>query len=238
MKQLVVDSLPEVDGVIAIRGEPARYLARVRRVATGDRLAVTDSDGRCGEVELVAVTSRHIAARILSLREAPRTDSLRLVHCLLKQRKTDDVIRQATELGVTEIAVTISERSVSRPTRAELAHKRRRWERIAIEAGQQSGRPGVPRLRVFESLADALAPHDDAPKIAFHQDAARDFAAIPPVPPGSAQVLVGPEGGLSRKEVATAAASDWMVVRLAGSVLRAQTAAIVALALVKYRRTQ
>lgn len=238
MKQLVVDSLSEVDDVIAIRDEPARYLARVRRVAAGDRLAVTGSDGRCGEVELVTVTSRQIAARIVSLREAPQVDALRLVHCLLKQRKTDGVVRQATELGVSEIAVTISERSVSRPTSAELTHKRRRWERIAIEASQQSGRPGVPRLQVFDSLADALAPCDSAPKIAFHQDAAQDFATIPPVPPGSVQVLVGPEGGLSRKEVAIAAASDWMVVRLTGSVLRAQTAAIVALALVKYRRTQ
>ena len=238
MKQLVVDPLSEVDDVIAIRGEPARYLARVRRVAAGDRLAVTSSDGRCGEVELVTVTSRHIAARIVSLREAPQVDSLRLVHCLLKQRKTDGVVRQATELGVSEIAVTVSERSVSRPTSAELANKRRRWERIAIEASQQSGRPGVPRLLVFESLADALAPYDGVPKIAFHQDAAQDFATIPPAPRAAAQVLVGPEGGLSRVEVAMAATSGWTVVRLAGSVLRAQTAAIVALALVKYRRTQ
>lgn len=85
-------------------------------------------------------------------------------------------------------------------------------------------------------VVDSLPEVDGV--IAIRGVPARDFAAIRPVPPGSAQVLVGPEGGLSRKEVATAAANDWMVVRLAGSVLRAQTAAIVALALVKYRRTQ
>lgn len=230
-------ALPQVDEVIAISGEPAHYLARVRRVSVGDRLAVTSSDGTRGEIELVAVTSQQIDARIVSVRKPPEIETLRLVHCLLKQRKTDGVIRQATELGATQIAIVVSDRSVSRPVGPELAKKRRRWEQIAIEASQQSGRPGVPHIQVFASLSAALTV-DGARKIAFHQDAAQEFGTIRSAPRGARQVLVGPEGGLSAAELATVSSGGWEVVRLSGSVLRAETAAIVALALVKYGRTQ
>lgn len=238
MKQLVVAALPRVDDLIAIGGEPAHYLARVRRVGVGDRLAVTSSDGTRGEVELVTVTPQQIDARIVWIRKPSHVDALQLVHCLLKQRKTDGVVRQATELGATHVAIAVSERSVSRPTASELAKKRRRWEQIAIEASQQSGRPGVPQLQVFESLSGALVPTGEARKLVFHQDAAQELGSVRLAPLGAAQVLVGPEGGLSAAEVAAATSAGWEAVRLPGSVLRAETAAIVALALVKYGRTQ
>ena len=180
------------------------------------------------------------AARVVSpaMRFAPReaptaAAEVVLYQALLKGRKFDSVVRQATELGVTEIRAVHTERCVPD---AEVGRARlERWRTIAREAVQQSGRPDLPAVADVRPLTDLLTPATAGTvRVAFHEAAAQpmrpeDLAGVSRV-----EIVIGPEGGLSTGEVDALLAAGWQVRCLALPVMRAETAAVAACAIVLF----
>ncbi len=144
------------------------------------------------------------------------------------------MIEKATELGVTEIVPVETMRSERGLERA--AHKRlERWRRIAVEASQQSRRAFLPTIAEPEELAAVLA-RDATHRFALDENPeAAPIANALPQPRSigdSIAILVGAEGGWTDPERASFPSAGWTPVSLGPLILRAETAALAALAVI------
>ena len=256
MKHLVVPSLPPAGETLRLDAHQSHYLARVRRLSIGDALRVTDGDGGVGRA---VVASLGDGGATVTLRMGERHDDrdaerlavpVTLHVALLKGKKLDTVVRQATELGVDRIVPTITRRCVSRPEERDLERKRARWAEIAREAAQQSGRTHLPAVERPTDVAGLVPTHADeedaALSLMFHEAAEEVFSlarfihsgSADGTPPDAIRLLVGPEGGLAPDEVERLRGGRWTPVRMPLPVLRAETAAIAATTLVQALRNE
>lgn len=229
--------VPEITTrIISITGENARYLTTVLRCRAGDLITVNDKGCKSYPGRIISATRKEVAVEITGA--ARETDSesplkIRLLQGLLKGDKMDLVIQKATELGVTEIIPVITERSQVRETR-----KVARWQKIAQEASRQSGRSHVPAIREPADIESTLSgrPVSRGGIIFWEQGGERLSAVIRRFRGTPAiEVFTGPEGGFSEKEVRTAQEKGFSIATLGKRILRAETAAIVALGIVQYQ---
>lgn len=211
--------------------------ARVLRLREGDRVILFDGRGKEADAILIAVDES--SARCEA--EAPRDvvssgPRVVLCQCLPKGGKLEDIVRACTELNVAAIHLVASERSVPRLDADRIGKRLDRLERVAVEAARQSGRSDVPDILAPASLEEVLArAPGDAAKIAFAPEQAVSLSeAIAPAA-NAAWVLVGPEGGLSPAELERAREGGFATVALGATILRVETAAPVAVALVMDR---
>ncbi len=212
----------------ALTPEAAHYLRDVLRLGPGAEVELFDGAGGSYPAR---IAEDFAALELGPRREARPALSLWLLVALAKGEKMDLVVQKATELGATRISPFEAERSVVRldPGRGEA--RAVRWRRIAAEAARQCGRADVPSVSDPVPLAEALA--------AIPQGFAR-FVLHPggePLAPGPAgsgvAAVVGPEGGLTPAEVLACESAGARRVSLGPRILRAETAAVVATALLQ-----
>ncbi|HET8539173.1 MAG TPA: 16S rRNA (uracil(1498)-N(3))-methyltransferase [Anaeromyxobacter sp.] len=223
-----------IDGGRARLSPAARhYVAEVLRLAAG--AAVEVFDGRGGRY------AGRLEPGLETVAVGPREDArgagaeIALLFALAKGEKTDLVVQKATELGAARILPFAAERSVVRLGPERGAERARRWRRIAEDAARQCGRADVPDVAAplpLEAALAALAP--GAAPIVFHPGGA-PLAALAPPGPGGLAAVVGPEGGLTEAELAACERAGARRASLGPRVLRAETAAIVAVALLQAR---
>ena len=212
----------------------ARHV-QVLRLQPGDALTLFDGRGgeyaatieRMGRSEVTVQVGRHTAVE----REAPR--DVHLAVGMPANERMDWLVEKATELGVASIQPLMTAHCVLRLAGERADKKRTHWEAIAIAACEQCGRNRVPQILPVRALHDWLAaPADDAQRfvlsLAGHPQPVR---GVPVAPHRGARVLSGPEGGLSAAEEEAAIARGFTPVTLGTRVLRAETAALAALAL-------
>jgi 16S rRNA (uracil1498-N3)-methyltransferase len=215
---------------VRIEGPELRHL-RTLRLAPGARLVVFDERGDEHDVRLDRVGPTAAEGVVLATRRPARDSGLELVlaPALLKGAKMDLVVEKATELGVTRIAPLLCERVVGQGARVE------RWRRIAMAAAKQCGRTAIPQVDAPRPIAGLLRdPWPGLRLVAFEGERERQLAALP-ARAAAVVIVVGPEGGLDDAEVADAEAQGFAAITLAPRVLRAETAAIVAVALCQHR---
>lgn len=222
-----------IDGARGFLGpEARRYLADVLRLSPGDRVEVFD--GRGGRYD-AAIEAGFESVALGPREEAARAPvELALVVALAKGEKMDLVVQKATELGVARILPFAAERSVVRLEPQKGEERAARWRRIAGEASRQCGRADVPEVRPPAELAAALgALAPGARLVLFHPGGGPLSRLAGPVE--SLAAVVGPEGGLTDAEVSACEAVGALRASLGPRILRAETAAIVALALLQAR---
>ncbi|MBF5045121.1 16S rRNA (uracil(1498)-N(3))-methyltransferase [Aggregicoccus sp. 17bor-14] len=222
-----------------VLGEERRhYLVHVLRLAEGDALEVFDGAGRAFDARVLAPAAD--GALRLSLgpaREAPARRALAVLQGLPKGDKLELVLQKGTELGAAAFYPVATRRSVVKvealgDKRAE--SKTARWQKIAEEAARQSGRSDVPRVHPPQPLLEAaralpagtqLLVLDEEERARPLGEAFRQLERHAPV-----ALVVGPEGGLAREEVQALEALGARAVTLGRLVLRTETAALAALA--------
>ncbi len=215
------------------------HLRDVLRLETGAQIAVVEPSGEASEVRLTAIGADGVRAAFVQSLPRPDVPRVWLVQGLAKGEKMDLIVRQATELGVERILPLASERSVVRLDARKAAERVERWRRIAAEAAKQSQQARVPMVAELVDVASlpaglsmcalmllAWEEAADAPSIGAAVAAARPDAA------DAVAVIVGPEGGFTPQEAAAMVASGARVVSLGPTVLRTETAGVVAPALV------
>lgn len=214
-------------------------LTRVLRAEPGAELIVLDNEGHERVVTVTEIDRRSAHGKVREVRAAPPEPgvNLTLYQCSLKADRFEWVLQKGVELGVGGFMPIVSERSVVRPTTA-LDRKRRRWESIVREAAEQSGRGGLPVLHpAVDFSASVQAVVDDALKLIAWEEG-HDAPGIIRVlsqaelPVRQICLLIGPEGGLTADEMAQATEAGWQMVALGSRILRAETAALAATALV------
>lgn len=215
---------------VPLTSDVAHHLTRVLRLRAGTEVVVADGVGGEATGRLAADTVVLAAAPVHTVAARP---ILTVAQALPKARKLDEVIRQATELGVDRIAPVAAGRSVTRLDGERGDRAVGRWTAIARAASEQARRPHRPVVAPIvtaEDLATSL-PTGELLLVA-HVGASRALTAAVAAAgerPG-VTIAIGPEGGWTEHEIATFVAAGGEVVGLGASVLRTEHAAAAALA--------
>jgi 16S rRNA (uracil1498-N3)-methyltransferase len=217
------------DGRALLTPEARHYLCNVLRLAPGAELEVFDGCGGVYRASLAGPEALELGPR----REAPPPGArIWLAFALARGEKGDLVVQKATELGVSRLLPFTAARSVARLEGTRAAERARRWRRIAAEAARQSGRADVPEVDAPAALASALGA---APASYARFVLCADGEPLAPLSPAHGILaVVGPEGGLAPEEVDACVAAGCRVVGLGPRTLRAETAAIAAVALLQF----
>ena len=228
--RLFVDLTLAAGAPVALSREQAHYLGGVMRHAAGDMVALFN--GRDGEwrARIDHIHRSNAALHCVDLSRAQTAaPDLWLLAAPIRKARFELVVEKATELGVAAIHPVVTRRSAVREAKAE------RLAAIAIEAAEQCERLTVPAIADAEPLA-RLLDRWPAGRRLFLCDEARDApvmaTALAGAPAGPAAILIGPEGGFAPEERAMLRARPFVTpVSLGPRILRAETAAIVAVAL-------
>jgi 16S rRNA (uracil1498-N3)-methyltransferase len=222
------------NGHAEISGEDARHLTRVLRVEAGQRFEISDNRNvYLAEIEMAR--KEHVIFRTIE-KLAAEQPPLHVLLCaaIIKFDHFEWMIEKATELGAARLIPLIAVRTERGLDKA--AHKRlERWRRIAMEASQQSRRAHLPEVSEPVKLAEALAISATHRYVLDENPAAPPLAVALPSqrnPGDSVALMVGPEGGWTEEERHEFTSAGWQPVSLGPLILRAETAAIAALAVV------
>jgi len=224
-----------VDDRVVITGDKAAYLSVVLRTRPGDALLIQNNGGQTYRSKVLSSSGREVVVVIeASLPSNPEPSvNVRLFQALLKGAKMDLVIQKTVELGVTEIVPVVTERSQVRETR-----KLGRWQKIAEEAARQSGRSAIPFVHDVMAFAELWPKYMSAGShgVLFWEQGGENLHDVFSALRDSRNIdlVTGPEGGLSGAEVDLAVQRGFTVATLGRRILRAETAAVAALALVQY----
>jgi len=222
--------------VIRIEGDPFHHLAHVLRLGKGDEVEIFDGRGRSFRGRINAIDRASAQVTLGPELSPARLRQITLLQGLPKSDKLEWVLQKGTELGASSFAPVQTERSVVRLSGARADARVKRWSQICAEAARQCGRSDVPRVFPVAPLLDAAAalPPDTRLLVLDEEQRtvtlAQAFAASigTPQPLG---LVVGPEGGLERREVEGLQRLGATAVSLGKRKLRTETAAIAALAI-------
>lgn len=244
LQRVVIDPCQICLKAIALTQDQQHYLARVLRLQAGDRFIAMNGQGQSWLANLITIDDQlqaEIVEPIQTHTELPV--NVTLVMALPKGNGFDEVVRQATELGVACIVPVLSDRTLLNPS----SQKCDRWRRIAQEAAEQSERQHVPVLQDPIPFPQSLTHLTLAPnyicvtrRTAPHLlNCLLSLAPTPaetlrerPQPLASLSLAIGCEGGWTDAEVEQAIAAGYQPVSLGSRILRAVTAPIAALSLV------
>jgi 16S rRNA (uracil1498-N3)-methyltransferase len=223
---------------VVLTGDRRHYLLHVLRLGEGATLEVFDGTGRAFDARVTRVDAQEVRLSLGSARSAPPRRAVSVLQGLPKGDKLEWVLQKGTELGAAAFYPVATARSVVKlePRRAE--ERTTRWSRIVEEAARQCRRNDVPQVHTPRALleaARALAPGTTLLVLDEEETAVPLGEAFRACAPGAPVALViGPEGGLAREEVAALAALGARGVSLGARILRTETAALAALAVMAH----
>jgi 16S rRNA (uracil1498-N3)-methyltransferase len=233
VRRLYVPDLPEAGGVVTLGEAPSRHV-RVLRLREGDQVVLFDGKGHAAPASLESVGDE-----VVCLAERPRASATKRARVVLllavpKGSKLDDCVRMATELGVDEVALMLTNRTVPRWDRKRERSRVDRLTRIASEAAAQCERNDVPVIHgplPCAAWLDAMPANAAGVLFGARAQGALTFDGTPE----QVWCAVGPEGGFTDAEIASFEEAGFAVASLGTWVLRVETAVPAALTIVRDR---
>jgi len=245
MGRILVPRKTICGNTVIIKGSEAHRIANVLRKKAGDVIELFDGSGRQYRAKIALINngnSKSIEAIITEEKRVPVADTaikISLYQCIPKGEKMDWVVQKCTELGIYDITPVISDRTVVRPDPAGLAKKIRRWERIAVQASEQSGRstaPAINRAEGFGSLLERTGGLSGRVML-WESETGLHLGEYLKKQKGNLMdigLMIGPEGGFSREEAERAEKSGFVRVTVGKRILRTETAGLIAAAIIMY----
>ena len=220
---------------IALEDSSARHLAAVLRMQPGD--AVTLFNGLGGEytATLSACSPKRVNAQVGDFLDIERESPLR-IHLgigLSRGDRMDWVIQKATEAGVTDITPLYTERTEVKLKGDRSDKKQRHWQQICISACEQCYRNRLPVLHEPITMEQWLSQVKADRKLVLHHRSEQTLSQLRNDQVASAALLIGPEGGLSDREIAAALNTNFEPLRLGPRVLRTETMPVVAISILQ-----
>jgi 16S rRNA (uracil1498-N3)-methyltransferase len=213
---------------------PARHLVRVLRQRVGQPVTLFNGDGDEYNGEIIEVRGAdhcrvHLTEALMPAVESPL--KITLVQAIARGERMDWAIQKAVEMGVSAICPVSTERTEVKLS-AKRADKRLiHWQQVMTSACEQSGRVRVPEITPPQALDQIEA----APglNLVLDPEAARGPGQLEPPQPEQVQIVIGPEGGLSDRELAMLIGRGFTGLRLGPRVLRTETAGAATLAMLQ-----
>lgn len=229
MQKLFVENIS--DEKIILDGESARHIAKSLRMRVGDVICVTDGGGEDYGCQIEEITKDEVVLKVCykQVCESEPTCKVTIYQGVPKSTKLEDIIQKCVELGVTEIVPILTKRCVSRPDDKSAGKKNVRYQKIALEAAQQSGRGIVPKIENMKTLKQALAEDESEVKIVFFEGGGKKLTDIIDKNTKSVSIFIGPEGGFEEAEVEQIESAGGVRATLGKRILRTQTAPVAGL---------
>lgn len=224
---------------VALEGEDAHHLQRVLRASVGDTVELCGGNGSCRQGEIVSLEKARVLCRLGGiLPDSEPAVRFTLAFGLLKGEKNEFILQKATELGVSGFIPFISSRTVARPEK-NMVSRRERWQKIIRGAAAQSRRSILPDIQLPCSWQELLQQSQrfEQAVLFWEGEGERPLrkALSQPMPGERILLVTGPEGGFSSEEALAALAGGVKPVTLGPRILRAETAALAALAVSLYQ---
>jgi 16S rRNA (uracil1498-N3)-methyltransferase len=218
-----------VDESIDLDPSQAHHLRDVLRLGVGDAVELFDDAGIVAHAVLVRCEPAHVTARIERVETRSSAAQIVIASAIPKGDRADWMIEKLSELGVSRFIPLATARSVVLPTGQ---NKRDRWVRIATESAKQSRRTGVMQIDELTPLSKVVDLRAEGQMVFYLSTAASatsisSFSLHP-----SALLLIGPEGGWTPDEIALFESHHLTGVKLTATILRVETAAVAAAAVV------
>ena len=243
MHRFYVPDIDASDRAITLDGMVARQLKTVLRVEAGERVRLFDGSGSEWEVEIDHVGKNVISTTLISAVKPVPEPSVKITMLLglARAERIELAIQKCTELGAVRFVPVMSERVQGGNTGTPSDKRLERWQRIAVEAAEQSGRAIVPVVEspmpVMEAVEKTIA---EQPLLCMWEeldDESRSLkSALNSLDGGTAglSALIGPPGGFSEREALVIRQAGATLVTLGARVLRSETAAIVVMSAILY----
>ncbi|MGM9532795.1 16S rRNA (uracil(1498)-N(3))-methyltransferase [Intestinibacter sp.] len=227
------------NGTCIIEGEDVKHISKVLRCKVGEKLEICDKDNSEYVCEITDISKNQVDLNIIEKKEIKRESDLKvkLYQGLPKSTKMEFILQKLTEVGVDEIILVSTKRSVVKVDDKKEGKKLERWERIIYEAAKQSKRGKIPTLRGVLSFDEALedmknndmniCPYENEKTVSIK-------SAIREADINNIGIFIGPEGGFEEEEIQTLQNIDSKVVSLGPRILRTETASVVASSIVLY----
>ncbi len=221
---------------VVLDREETHHLARVLRLTVGARVEVGDGRGRAAVAVVQVLESEkailHLEKEVSVQAESPLEVTLGLG--LAKGEAMDQVVRQATEMGVTRLIPFVSSYA-EKITPQRASRRLTRWQRQAQESLKSCQRLYLPEISPVQDFHAILNAPEEVKFLCYEAERGGGLLACLSRPrPAGVRVLIGPEGGFTPEEVAQAREAGFQVVSLGPRRLRVETAALTALALIQY----
>jgi len=220
---------PLAAGELTVRGDEHHYVMRVRRARVGDAVELVDGEGRRAAATITKITDAETTLSVAAPETIPAAlPFIRVLVPLIKGDRMDICLEKLVEVGADAIVVWPAARSVVKLEPERRDARIAKYQAALVAASRQSGRAQVPTITWASDLASAVAtlppgarfvldPTSDQPLIA--EDAS------------DVTIVSGPEGGLSAAELDTLV--GFTSIGLGPRILRAETAPVIAVALVR-----
>ncbi len=222
--------------LLPLDAERSRYLGRVLRMHIGDDLRVFDGEGS-EYAATIAELQKSSATLEVGNKQSTETESslrLHLVQGISRGERMDFAVQKATELGVKRITPVLTEYGVVKLDEARAAKRRDHWQKVAASACEQSGRTRLPLVDTPITLKKWFGDQPaETDKQLILKPGAKALMSGVGAPNTKVCLLIGPEGGFSEIEYEDAECAGFQAVSLGPRVLRTETAAIAALAILQ-----
>ena len=227
------DNIALDTGKLLIDSDEFHHLVRVLRKKSGEKILVTDGNGLRCEARIAEIKKASLECEILahSQVERPKTEVTVALSLLKAPQRFDLFLEKATELGVSAIIPMVTARTLSQPSSEKVEGKLKRWRTIMLSASRQSKRYHLPQISEPLSFKKALALQGFDIKLIPYE-----LSEAPPGVHCSAKkilFLIGGEGGFTDAEIGEARGAGFGEISLGKTILRAETAAIFAVAFVR-----
>ncbi|EQK41931.1 RNA methyltransferase, RsmE family protein [[Clostridium] bifermentans ATCC 638] len=222
-----------------IEGEDVKHISKVLRCRIGEELEICDNDNNEYICEITNIDKSQVELNIVEVVNIKRESDLKIkvYQGLPKGPKMEMILQKLTEVGVDEIILVQTKRTVVKVDDKKEDKKIERWERIIYEAAKQSKRGKIPKLRGVLSFKEALADmkENDFNIAPYENERTKSIKqAIKGVDIKNIGIFVGPEGGFEDTEIKAIEEIGGQSVSLGPRILRTETASLVASSIVLY----
>lgn len=222
--------------ILILAGSEGHHAQSVSRIREGEQIQLGNGCGVVASAAVVGSSKGQISLRIdeLNVREQP-AHRFTLVQALAKTDRDERAVEATTELGIDVVIPWQAERSVSRWDAAKAAKGQAKWSTIAREACKQCIRPFVPEVRPVVTSAELMAALKGQLVLVLEPTGEEKLSEVDLSQSTEIALVVGPEGGISDKELDAFSASGARIVSVGTNIMRTSTAGTAALGVVMSR---
>ncbi len=234
------NQIEEIEGVktVTITGDDAHHISRALRMAAKEQIEVVDMQKNLYTCELNGFFDGYVTARIINEGEVDTEPGcfIRLYQALAKGDKMETIIQKSIECGTCEIVPFSSERCVVKLDKKDEQKKIDRWQKIAEGAAKQSGRGIIPQVKGVLSFKELLGKLEGTVLFCYEGEDTKTIkeALKSAKIQGDVSIIIGSEGGFSKKEAELLTSAGAISVGLGKRILRCETAPIFALSCIAY----